>query len=65
MSTSHDPNGYDASILCCDQDDEPYGHAVSPRLAVVTESAAGSRFGPFEREIEAAVLRRLDTRADG
>jgi len=61
MSNVINRMGYEESILYSDDDYEPYGYA-SPRVAQVAETEpAYSHFGPHEREIEAAVLRGLDT----
>lgn len=50
--------GFEESILYSDDDYEPYGY-VSPQLATGLESV-GNWNHPYERQIEAAVLRRLD-----
>lgn len=59
MRNAFDREGFEESILYSDDDYEPYGY-VSTQLALHTEAATSSRFGPYEREIEAAVLRQLD-----
>lgn len=62
MSNALHHPGFEESVLYSDDDYEPYGYN-SPRLTSTTEatqSALWSRFGPYEREIEAAVLRKLD-----
>ena len=64
MSNAFHRPGYEESVLYSDDEFEPYGYA-SPALAKVGGAQqrvdAYSRFGPYEREIEAAVLRRLET----
>jgi hypothetical protein len=59
MSNGLHHTGFEESILYSDDDYEPYGY-VSPQLEPVSGSAANSSSCPYEREIEAAVLRRLD-----
>ena len=59
MTNAYNRPGFEESVLYSDDDYEPYGYA-SPELAQAEIQPAYSRFGPFEREIEAAVLRRLD-----
>jgi len=59
MSNAFNRPGFDESVLYSDDDYEPYGYG-SPQLLPAEVQAAYARFGPYEREIEAAVLRRLD-----
>ena len=51
---------FQESILYSDEDHEPYVY-VSPQPTTWLDSAGFSGSCTYEREIEAAVLRRLDT----
>jgi len=59
MSKAFNRPGFEESILYSDDDYEPYGYG-SPQLAAAEMQAVYSRSGPYEREIEAAVLRNLE-----
>jgi hypothetical protein len=61
MSDAMNRPGFEESILYSDDDYEPYGY-VSPQVVAAAEAQQPvySRYGPYEREIEAAVLRRLE-----
>lgn len=56
--------GFEESILHSDDDFEPYGFVSLDLQASGTESPGHIGSSPFVREIEAAVLRRLNTDAD-
>ena len=61
MSNANHRRGFEESVLFSDDDYEPYGYA-SPQLLPVAVATPGAyaKLGPYEREIEAAVLRRLE-----
>jgi hypothetical protein len=59
MSNAFDRAGFEASVLYSDEDYEPYGY-VSPQLAPVAGAAGHGSICPYEREIEEAVLHKLD-----
>ena len=59
MSNTFNRSGFEESILYSDEDYEPYGY-VSPQTVQGSETSGYSSPCPYEREIEAAVLRRLD-----
>lgn len=58
MSNTFNRSGFEESILYSDEDYEPYGF-VSPQAVQGRDKSAHSSSRPYEREIEAAVLRRL------
>lgn len=60
MSNSFNRSGFEESVLYSNDDYEPYGYA-SPQVASTYEGAGYAITCPYEREIEAAVLRRLDS----
>jgi hypothetical protein len=57
MTEAFDRMGFEESVLYSDDDYEPYGYVTVQPAA---EAATQPCLGPFEREVEAAVLRQLD-----
>lgn len=60
MSNVYDRTAFEDAILYSDDDYEPYGYAT-PQLEIGTDTPNGSRFEPYKREIEAAILKRLES----
>ena len=64
MRHTIDHRGFEESVLYSNEDFEPYGFTAIELVPVTNaarDSGGASRLGPYERAIEAAVLRRLDT----
>ena len=59
MSNAYDRTAFEDAILYSDDDYEPYGF-VTTQCEIGRDTSDGSSFGPYEREIEAAVLKRLE-----